>query len=116
MADETRDLLKQVSADLSRVNDEFSKKSEEALKEVKNLGKLTDETKAEVDKMATAQATLTGTVEELSARLGDVEQKGARRGGEGDKPQSWGAQAAASEKLKTFAASVEGGKRLSVPI
>lgn len=116
MADETRDLLKQVSADLSRVNDEFSKKSEEALSEVKNLGKLTDETKAEVDKMALAQATLTGTVEELSARLGDVEQKGARRAGGGDAPQSWGAQAAASEKLKAFAASVEGGKRISIPV
>lgn len=116
MADETRDLLKQVSADLSRVNDEFSKKSEEALKEVKNLGKLSDETKAEVDKMATSQAALAGTVEELSARLGDVEQKGARRSGDGEKPQSWGAQAAASEKLKSFAASVEGGKRISVGV
>lgn len=116
MTTETRDLLKQVSADLSRVNDEFSRKSEAALAEVKNLGKLSDETKAEVDKMATAQAALSDQVEELSARLGEVEQKGARRGGEAGRPRSFGAQAAASEKLKDFAASVEGGRRLSIPV
>lgn len=116
MTTETRDLLKQVSADLSRVNDEFSRKAEEALNEVKNLGSLTDETKAEVDKMAAAQAALTGQVEELSARLGDVEQKGVRRGGEANRPRSFGAQAVASEKLKAFASSVEGGRRISVPV
>lgn len=116
MSDETRDLLKQVSADLSRVNDEFSRKAEEALTEVKNLGKLSDETKAEVDKMAATQADLSGKVEELSARLGDVEQKGARRGGDADRHRSFGAQAVASDKLKAFASGVEGGRRLSIPV
>jgi HK97 family phage major capsid protein len=116
MADETRDLLKQVTADLTRVSDEFSKKAEAALAEAKNVGKLSDETKAEVDKMATAQTTLAGKVEELTARLGDVEQKSARRGGNADEQLSIGAQAVASEKLKTFASSVQGGQRVSVPV
>lgn len=113
---DTSDLLKQVSADLSRVNDEFSRKSEEALAEVKALGKLSDQTKAEVDKMATAQAALDGSVKELSARLGEVEQKGSGRTNASARPRTFGEQAIASEQLKAFAASIEGGRRISVPV
>lgn len=116
MPNETADLLKQVSADLSRVNDDFSRKSEEALTEIKNLGGLTNETKAEVDKLATMQAALDGSVKELSARLGEVEQQGAGRSNAATKPRSFGAQAVVAELLKAFAADVEGGRRLSVPV
>ena len=52
MADEVRDLLMRVTNDLSRVNDEFSRKAEECLTEVKNTGKLSEETKAQVDKLS----------------------------------------------------------------
>lgn len=110
------DLLKQVSADLSRVNDEFSKKSEKALAEISNLGKLTEGTKAEVDKMAAEQGALSGKVEALSARLGEVEQKGTRRGNPDAAARTFGAQAVASEALKTFASAVEGNRRISIPV
>jgi HK97 family phage major capsid protein len=117
MADETKDLLKQVSNELVRVSDEFSKKAEQCLAEVKNTGKLSEETKAEVDKMATAQTTLSGKVEELTARLGDVEQKAARRGGQGgEERKSIGQQAVESDAMKDFAKSVQGGRRVSVPV
>jgi HK97 family phage major capsid protein len=117
MADETKDLLKQVSNELVRVSDEFSKKAEQCLAEVKNTGKLSEETKAEVDKMATAQTTLSGKVEELTARLGDVEQKAARRGGQGGEDRkSIGQQAVESDAMKDFAKSVQGGRRVSVPV
>jgi HK97 family phage major capsid protein len=117
MADEVRDLLKQVTNDLSRVNDEFSKKAEECLTEVKNTGKLSEQTKAEVDKMATSQTELSGKLEDLQARLGEVEQKGARRSGNGDDSmKSIGQQAVEQQALKDFAQSVQGGRRVSVPV
>ncbi len=117
MPDEIRDLLTKVSNDLSRVNDEFSRKAEETLAEVKNAGKMSEQTKAEVDKLATSQTTLCGQLEELTARLADVEQKRARRGG-GDEPvESWGAQAIASEKFKGLtSSSVHAGQRISAPV
>lgn len=117
MADEVRDLLKQVTNDLSRVNDEFSKKAEDCLTEVKNTGKLSQETKAEVDKLATSQTELSGKLEDLQARLGEVEQKGARRGGSGNgEALSIGQQTVASQQLKDFSQSVQGGRRVSVPV
>ncbi len=117
MADELKDLLKQVTNDLSRVNDEFSKKAEDCLTEVKNTGKLSQETKAEVDKLATSQTDLSGKLEDLQARLGEVEQKGARRGGNGNgEALSIGQQTIASQQLKDFSQSVQGGRRVSVPV
>jgi len=117
MADETKDLLKQVSNELVRVSDEFTKKAEEAMREVKNAGRLSEETKRVVDELATTQAALTGTVDDLKARLGEVEQKAARRGGNGsDARKSVGAQVVDSEALKSFAQSVQGGRRVSVPV
>lgn len=117
MADEVRDLLKQVTNDLSRVNDEFSKKAEDCLTEVKNTGKLSQDTKTEVDKLATSQTELSGKLEDLQARLGEVEQKGARRGGSGNgEALSIGQQTVASQQLKDFSQSVQGGRRVSVPV
>lgn len=114
---ELKDVLNQITKDLSRVNDDFSKKSEEALKEVKNFGTLSTETKAEVDKMATAQTELSGKVSELTARLGEIEQKGARRRGGDDEVKSVGAQAVAHDKLKALNSSViAGGQRISIPV
>lgn len=116
MADDTKDLLKQVSNELVRVSDEFSKKAEEAMREVQNAGKLSEETKGVVDTLATEQTELDGLVNDLKARLGEVEQKGARRGGGSDRPQSVGAQTVQAQAVKDFAASVQGGRRISVPV
>lgn len=103
MADDTKDLLKQVSNELVRVSDEFSKKAEQCLAEVKNTGRLSEETKAEVDKLATTQTTLSGKVEDLTARLGDVEQKAARRGADGSSDRKTiGQQAVESEVFKAL--------------
>lgn len=117
MADETKDLLKQVSAELVRVSDELSKRAEQTMVEVKNSGKLSEETKKAVDEMAVKQTELRGTVEELTARLGDVEQKGVRQGGpENKRPKSIGAQMVENDKLKEFAKNVQGGQRLNIPV
>jgi hypothetical protein len=68
MADDIRELLKQVTNDLSRVNDEFSRKAEATLLEVKSTGKLSEETKVEVDKLATTQTELSGKLDAVTAR------------------------------------------------
>lgn len=119
MADKsTEDLLKQVSNELVRVSDEFTKKAEEAMAEVKNAGKLSEETKVAVDKMAVAQTDLTGKLEALKARLDEVEQKGVRRPGNGtDRPRSIGHQVIAQdEKLKAFAQNLGAGQRLNLSV
>lgn len=118
---DTATLLQEVSAELVRVSNDFTKKADEALTEVKNFGKLTEDTKSTVDEMATNQTALAGQVEELKAQLGEVEQRSVRRGGDrgGDQIKSVGAQLiseANTEKLKAFAASLQGGQRLNVSI
>lgn len=116
---ETATLLKEVSAELVRVSDDFTKKAEAAMTEVKNAGKLADETKAAVDEMATKQTELVGVVDALKVQLGEVEQRSVRRGGNGngDRTKSVGAQLIADEaKLKGFAASLQGGQRLNIAI
>jgi HK97 family phage major capsid protein len=115
----TEELLSSVSAELVRVSDEFTRKAEEALTEVKNAGKLSEQAKQAVDLLAVDQTALTGVVDELKVRLGEVEQKGARRGGadRGNQVASVGAQLVADpEKIKAFAASLQGGQRLNIAV
>ncbi len=116
MADELRDLLTKVTNDLSRVNDDFSRKAEECLTEVKNTGKLSAETKAEVDKLTASQTDLTGRLGDLQARLGEVEQSATRRGGGGADRQSVGQQAVNSEAFKGVNSSMSRGRSVSAPV
>ncbi|ABN75755.1 phage major capsid protein [Cereibacter sphaeroides] len=108
-------ILERVVKDVARIDNELSKKAEAAFAEVKNMGNLSTETKASVDQLLTAQTTLVSVVDDLKARLGEVEQKGARRSAP-TSAQSWGQQAVQAEKLIAFAAAVEGGRRVSVPV
>lgn len=117
MADDVKDLIKQVSNQLVETSDKLSKQAEAAMTEVKNFGKLTEETKQTVDELATNQTALTGTLEELKAKVGEVEQRSVRRqGGEGVH-QSVGAQMIAHESMKGVNSSmIRGGQRISVPV
>ena len=101
MADfkELNDTLKALSSDLERVNSDLTKKAEDALAEAKNLGTMTENTKAEVDAMIVAQTEATGKVEALTARLEDIEQKSVRRGKD-EAPQSMGAQFVGHDNIK----------------
>lgn len=116
---DTATLLKEVSAELVRVSDDFTRKAEAAMAEVKNAGTLATETKAVVDQLATKQTELVGVVDALKVQLGEVEQRSVRRGGRdrGEPVASIGAQLVANdEKLKAFAASLQGGQRLNISI
>lgn len=118
MTTHTEDLLKQVTASIEKASSDFSKKAEDALKEARNAGSLSAETKAAVDKMATEYNSLTQAQAKLQAQLGEVEQAFAAipQQQTQQRPQSAGQIAVANESLKAFAASIEGGKRLNVPV
>lgn len=116
MSSEVQKLLNEISGNLDKMNADFSKKAEEALSEARNSGKLSNETKLDVDKLIVAQGSLQTALDGLKAQLGEVEQATAQRRGNPSAGQSWGAQAIKSEKLAQFAASVEGGRRISVPV
>lgn len=116
---DTATLLKEVSAELVRVSDDFTKKADEAMKEVKNAGSLAESTKTVVDEMATKQTELTGIVDALKVQLGEVEQKVVRvnTGGQADRVKSIGNQLISDpEKIKAFAASLQGGQRLNISV
>lgn len=114
---ELNDTLKSVSNDLTRVSDELTKKAEAAMAEAKNLGTLTTETKAEVDKLIAAQTEASGKVEKLTARLEDVEKKSSRRGPENDRSRSFGAQLIEHETVKALNASkLQPGQTFNVPV
>lgn len=118
MADNTADLLKQVSAELKQATSDFSKQAENALAEAKKAGSLSEETKNAVDELATKFNSLTEAEKQLKAQLGELEQEFARLPAPGTPAarDSAGGVVIKSEGLKQFAANVEGGKRISVPV
>ncbi|WP_427196695.1 phage major capsid protein [Pseudomonas aeruginosa] len=118
MSENTADLLKQVSAELEKASSDFSKKAEAALDEAKKAGSLSSETKAAVDELATEFNSLTEAEKQLKAKLGELEQEFARSPTNGAPAarDTVGGIVIKSEALKQFAASVEGGKRVSIPV
>lgn len=118
MSESTADLLKNVSAELKKATDDFSKQAENALNEAKKAGTLSNETKAAVDELATKFNSLTEAEKQLKARLGEMEQELVRNPGNSSSPprDTVGGVVIKSEALKQFAASVEGNRRVSVPV
>ena len=115
---EVNEILKKVTASIADANDKFSAKAEEALSEARKSGSLSTETKAAVDQMASEFNALREAEKTLKAALGDLEQHVAQM------PLNTAAKVAetvgkvviSSEALKSFAASVEGGKRVNIPV
>ncbi|WP_313075849.1 phage major capsid protein [Melaminivora sp.] len=113
------DLLKQVQAAVDKASGEFSKRAEEALKEAKNSGDMSQQTKTAVDKIASEFNALNKAHEELKASLGEVEQvvAAANTQGRGDtRAQTVGEILAKSDALQAFAQSVQGGRRVNIPV
>lgn len=115
---ELNETLKSVSADLTRVSDDLTRKAEAAMAEAKNSGTLTAETKAEVDKLIAAQTDATGKVDAITARLEDLEKKTSRRGPENEQRRSVGAQFVGSDTIKNIGGSAKlaQGQRYSVEV
>ncbi|EGI6309193.1 phage major capsid protein, partial [Salmonella enterica subsp. enterica serovar Brazzaville] len=80
--------------------------------------KLSEETKAAVDKMASEFNALREAEKTLKAAIGELEQHVAQMPLANAKHivETVGQQVISAEALKTFSASVEGGKRVSIPV
>ncbi|MDY0970132.1 phage major capsid protein [Siccibacter turicensis] len=115
---EVNEILKKVTASIEEANSKFSAKAEEALKEARKSGSLSEETKASVDKMASEFNALREAEKTLKAALGDLEQHVASMPLNNAKKvaETVGQVVISNEALKAFAASIEGGKRVSVPV
>lgn len=114
---ELNDTLKGVAADLTRVSDDLSRKAEAALTEARNSGELSAQTKEEVDRLITAQTAGTAKIENITARLEEMEKKGSRRGGSDDRPQSVGAQFVGHEKMQGInSGTIQANQNLSIPV
>lgn len=115
---EVNEILKKVTASIEEANGKFSAKAEEALKEAKKSGSLSEETKAAVDKMASEFNALREAEKTLKAGLGELEQHVASMPLNNTKNvvESVGQQLISADALKTFASGIEGNKRLSVPV
>ncbi|MDR5881115.1 phage major capsid protein [Caballeronia sp. LZ032] len=120
MDKELEELLGTVTAKLNKVSGEFSAQAEKALKEAKDAGSLSTETKASVDGLAVQFNALKGTADEIKARLGEVEQQAVRNAGPAarEMPKSFGQQVVANEGLDQFKARIAGNERarLSIPV
>lgn len=101
--DEIRQQYKQVQADLKSVNDSLKKHAENAEKEIKAHAKLSEETKASVDKLLSEQG-------ELRARVQAAEQLVAKLeagGGEKDQPKTIGQAVIESDAFKDQAKNLQ---------
>ena len=119
MTDKTNaELLKEATAQLEKVSSDFSKQAEAALKEAKESGQLSAETKEAVDRIATQHNGLAESVKTLKASLGELEQDFARMpmGRAQAVAKTAGQIVIAAESTKTFASNLESGRRVSVPV
>ncbi|HCB1233084.1 TPA: phage major capsid protein [Klebsiella pneumoniae] len=115
---DVNEILKKVTASIEDATSKFNAKAEDALKEAQKSGKLSEETKASVDKMATELNAMREAEKSLKAALGELEQHVAQMplSNAAKVVETVGQVVISSEALKTFSASVEGGKRLSIPV
>lgn len=106
-------LLGEVKQELERVGGSVKQTAEEALKQAKESGSLTAETKQKADELLIAQGRLSAAQDKLTERLEsletkstDIEQKlASRRGGNVDQSaKSLGQMVAESDEVKSFIA------------
>ena len=115
---DVNELLKKVSAKLDEVSGDFSKKAEKAISEAQASGKLSAETKESVDKIATEFNALSQAHNTLKSSLGELEQHVAEMPLSAAKNiiQSVGQQVISAEMMKEIRSSIEGNKRIAVPV
>lgn len=115
---QVNELLQQVSAKLEKVSSEFSQKAEDALSEARKSGNLSTETKNAVDKIATEHNALNEAMKTIQASVGELEQHVAGMNINAAKEviQTVGQQLVSAEAMKDIRSSMEGGKRMSIPV
>ena len=104
--------IEQINSSLKAVSDQLKAHAERAEKEIKASAKLSEETRASVDKMLTVQG-------ELQARLQAAEQLVAKMdqvGGREDAPLSLGRQFVTGENFKAFAGQTSPRGRVDMTV
>jgi HK97 family phage major capsid protein len=100
--------LETLARDLQKAADDVKKQAEATNTELKNLGKVTEDTKKAADEALVKH-------NELAARMTEIEQKMVRGGGEPERRKTAGQQAVESDEFKAFVKA--GGKgRISIPV
>jgi len=119
MAMTVDELLAEVTRKLNESGDAFAKKADEALKAAKQSGDLSASMKDSVDKLALEHNTLMAAQEELRGVIDNAEKlidDFKANGGRGPAPQNAAKMFVDDESVKAFAASVQGNRRVSVPV
>lgn len=115
---EVAELIKKVSQQLEDTSAQFNIKAEEALSMGKRNGKLTDDMKLEVDKLAVDFNGLNGCLQSLTAAVEGVEQHIAQMPVHGalKVAHTVGQQMLSHEGLKDLNSTMQANSRITVPV
>lgn len=115
---DTNELLKSLKAQIEKANSDFNAKAESALTEAKKAGGLSAETKEAVDEMALELNALREAEKTIKSAMGELEQHIAQMPLQSalKAAQSFGQQLISAEVLKDINSSIQGNKRISVPV
>lgn len=102
--------IEQINANLDTVSGQIKAHAEKVEKEIKANAKLSDDTRASVDKLLTEQGGLQARLAQAEQLLAAVKQGGGTHAG----PQSMGEQITDSEDFKAFASNPRGSFRMGV--
>lgn len=94
-----------IKAELEKISDQIKSQAETAEKEIKAHARLTDETRANVDKLLTEQGALQARLQSAEQLVAKLEQGG----GQYVAPQSMGEQLASNEEFQAWAARAASG-------
>jgi HK97 family phage major capsid protein len=94
-----------IKAELEKISDQIKSQAETAEKEIKAHARLTDETRANVDKLLTEQGALQARLQSAEQLVAKLEQGG----GQYAAPQSMGEQLASNEDFQAWAARAASG-------
>lgn len=115
--DQTAEQLKQVNASVKELTEKTLPAAENALKEAKKAGELSEQTKNEVDKLLTDLNVMRDTQNKLQTELGEAEQMFARignNGGQAPARNRAGDLVIANESMIEFSKNVSAGRRLAI--
>ncbi len=115
--DQTAEQLKQVNASVKELTEKTLPAAENALKEAKKAGELSEKTKNEVDKLLTDLNTMRDTQNKLQTELGEAEQLFARIGNGGNQAPARnraGDLVIVNDSMIDFSRNVSAGRRLSI--
>lgn len=117
--DQTAEQLKQVNASVKELTEKALPAAENALKEAKKAGDLSEKTKKDVDELITNLNNQRDLQNQLATQLGEAEQMFARLGNNGGQSPARnraGDLVIANESIIQFSKSVAAGRRLAVDV